>query len=250
MSRRPRVLDAAAEALGGGALWRRTTRRWLPPLVVLVLAATLFGIYQSRFAGRVEVAAQSLERGRAELSRLSAERRELETQLALVRENRERLAAFYDRRLSTERRRLTAIIAEVKDLAQRSGLVPQSITYPEEIIEDYGLRKRSFQFSVEGTYADLRKLINLLELSDSFLTLEGVTLSGDRGARLRIDLRLSTLFATPGAAAEAVADHGGRPAGNGPQPAEQPTAEPPPAGPAGGGGGDPVDSGMGSQVAG
>jgi Tfp pilus assembly protein PilO len=245
VSRRPRALDSAAAALGGGALWRRTVGRWLPPLVLLAVAATLLVIYQSRFAGRVEVGAQSLERGRAELARLTAERQELETQLTLVRKNRERLAAFYDRRLSTERLRLTAIIAEVKDLAQRSGLVPQSISYPEEIIEDYGLRKRSFQFSVEGTYADLRKLINLLELSDSFLTLEGVTLSGDRGARLRIDLRLSTLFATPEAAAEAVADHGEGPGEVGTAP-----AGPPPAGPAGGGGGEPVDSGVRAQVAG
>jgi hypothetical protein len=82
--------------------------------------------------------------------------------------------------------------------------VPQAISYPDETIEDYGLRKRSFQFGVEGTYGDLRKLINLLELSDSFLTLESVQLSGSgTGNRLRIDLSLSTLFATSGAADEA-----------------------------------------------
>src|SRR5262249_7156107 len=42
--------------------------------------------------------------------------------------------------------------------------------------------KRSFVFEVDGTYLDLRKFINLLELSDSFLTLEAVSLS-ERGRR-------------------------------------------------------------------
>ena len=67
--------------------------------------------------------------------------------------------------------------AEVKDLAKRAGLAPRSITYPEEQIQQYGLIKRSFIFSVEGTYADLRTFINLLELSDSFLTLEDASLA-------------------------------------------------------------------------
>lgn len=185
--------------LGDRELWRRSVARWLPALAGLALALLLFAVYLGRFAGRVEVGEEALDGGRQQLAALLAERRRIESELARVGDNRTRLAQFYDQRLSTESRRLTRIIAEVKELARRSGLEPQAISYPDETIEDFGLRKRSFVFGVEGTYADLRKLINLLELSDSFLTLERVDLSGEGqrgGGRLRIDLGLSTLFAT------------------------------------------------------
>jgi hypothetical protein len=118
--------------------------------------------------------------------------------VAEITGTRQAVASFYQDRLSTESARLTRIIAEVKELASRAGLSPSQITYPSEPLEDYGLRRRGFVFQVDGTYADLRKLVNLLELSDSFLTLEKVDLSGADGGRLRIQLRLSTLFAADG----------------------------------------------------
>ena len=84
----------------------------------------------------------------------------------------------------------------MKTLAKEAGLVPRSLSYPEEQIEDYGLIKQSFVFSVQGSYAALRKLIHLIETSRSFITLEEVTLTGNaEGPELRIDLTLSTLFA-------------------------------------------------------
>ena len=55
--------------------------------------------------------------------------------------------------------------------------MPRALNYPEEQIQQYGLIKRSFIFNVDGTYTDLRKFINLLELSDSFLTLESAGLT-------------------------------------------------------------------------
>lgn len=185
--------------LGGVEIWRRGLRRWLPALCALLVGVGLFAVYQSRFSGRVEVSARALERGRRDLSRLRADHRRLEGELTLVRTNRERLDDFYHQRLATESERLTRVIAEVKELARRSGLEPQTINYPEQAIADSGLRKRSFVFGVAGSYADLRKLVNLLELSDSFLTLEKVSLGGggDRGNQLQIELALSTLFTTP-----------------------------------------------------
>jgi hypothetical protein len=190
--------------------WRWRLGAWLPAALAVALGAGLFATYQARFAGRAEVTERALAERRSELADLAAERRLREERLAAVARTHADLADFYETRLATESRRLTRMIAEVKDLARRSGLVPQSINYPQESLEDFGLRRRSFQFTVEGTYPDLRKLVNLLELSPSFLTLEGVRLSGGgRGAQLAIDLALSTLFAAgeaePGGAAAAPA---------------------------------------------
>jgi Tfp pilus assembly protein PilO len=228
-------LQRGADRLDLRELWQRGAARWLPAIVVLAVAAALLLVYQSRFAGRAEVSAQGLQRGRLELARLRSDHRHLEGDLTRVKANRQHVDEFYGQRLSTESQRLTKVIAEVKDLARRCGLEPQAISYPEQPIEDSGLRKRSFVFGVEGTYADLRKLVNLLELSDSFLTLERVNLSGsgDRAARLRIELTLSTLFETAETAAATAA---AAPAMSAPQPpVEPPQGSATPAPPAGGG---------------
>jgi len=83
----------------------------------------------------------------------------------------------------------------VQSLARKAGLDPRSIAYPEPEIEDYGLVKRSFIFTVDGDYLALRKFLNLLELSDSFLTLEDASVSeASKGQELRLSLTLSTLF--------------------------------------------------------
>jgi len=102
------------------------------------------------------------------------------------------------------------VTAEVLSLARRAGLEPEVLAYPEQEIEDYGLIKRSFVFSVSGTYLELRKFVNLLELSDSFLTLEDASMTQDpKGSELRMSLRLSTLFAKEGAHGAPVRRTGG-----------------------------------------
>ncbi|HEV7515443.1 MAG TPA: hypothetical protein VGR07_04015, partial [Thermoanaerobaculia bacterium] len=118
----------------------------------------------------------------------------LEKLIARADANRRQVDSLYDR-FATRRQRLTEVTAEVQSLARRAGLDPRSISYPEQEIEDYGLVKRSFIFSVDGNYLALRKFLNLLELSDSFLTLEDAGLSEtSKGEELRMNLTLSTLF--------------------------------------------------------
>jgi len=178
--------------------FRRRLAWWLPPLLLVLLALAALLAYPLRFAGRAEVTQEELAEARQELAALAAQHQRVAARVAEITRTRQAVASFYQDRLSTESARLTRIIAEVKELASRAGLSPSQISYPSEPLEDYGLRRRGFVFQVDGTYADLRKLVNLLELSDSFLTLEKVDLSGADGGRLRIQLRLSTLFAADG----------------------------------------------------
>lgn len=216
-------------------LWSGRARLWALALAFFLLAAAALGVYRLRFAGEAEASEGSLTRGRQALAALTRDRETLERDLRRVRANREMLAAFYSQRLATESERLTRIIAEVKDLASRAGMLPQEISYPDTQIESFGLRRRGFVFGVEGRYADLRRLLNLLELSQSFLTLEEVTLrEGGGGGTLRIDLSLSTLFADPDAdpldgAGPAQAAAGGRRRAEPARPAE-PEEEPSPGG--------------------
>jgi len=178
------------------SIWRRGLALWLPALVFFLANAAALAVYPLRFAGRTEVTAEEIGEAREELSALRQERLDLEGETLAIAGGRTAVNALYRDRLSTESARLTRVIAEVKDLATRAGLQPTTINYPTEPIEELGLRERSFVFGVEGTYGDLRKLINLLELSESFLILDRVELAGTPGAgRLAIQLRLSTLFA-------------------------------------------------------
>ena len=179
-----------------GQPWRRHVALWLPALGLFLIALAALLVYPLRFAGRAEVTQEELAEARRELQSLEAASSRVRSRADDLATTDAEVEAFYRDRLASEEARLTRVIAEVKELASRSGMEPRQISYPSQALEDYGLRKRSFVFAVEGTYAELRTFINLLELSDSFLTLERVSLSNHSGGELSIQLQLSTLFAT------------------------------------------------------
>ena len=187
-------------SLGDGMyrIWRRRPWVWIPPLVFFLVNLALFSTYQWVYAGQVEGLRGDLGDREERLAELRAEVEVHEDLLASARTARAALEELYADRLATERTRFTRITAEIRDLARRSGLEPAAMSYPSEEIEDYGLVKRLFTFNVAGTYVELRRFINLLELTPSFVTLEEVTLSGGEGNQLRIRLSLSTLFVREG----------------------------------------------------
>lgn len=186
-------------------IWRQRLGVWLPATLFVAANLAALAVYHFAYSNRVNVLRQELEAQGAAEKAAHAEHLRLEGLLQRTQINRQRVAQLYDEHFSTRKRRMTAVTAEVEALAARAGLAPRAFTYPEEEIQRYGLIKRSFIFTVQGTYPALRRFINLLELSDSFLTLEGVSLAEGaaalRGAapqELRVDLRLSTLFAKEG----------------------------------------------------
>jgi Tfp pilus assembly protein PilO len=178
----------------GDEIWRQRLWVWVPALVFFLANAGAFTVYQLGYAGNVQSLGRNIEAQKDELKKLTTERVDLEKRIGRADENRRQVEGLY-KRFATRRERLTDVTAEVQSLARKAGLAPSSISYPEQEIEDYGLVKRSFAFSVDGNYVDLRKFINLLELSDSFLVLEEMTLAeSSKGPELRINLTLSTLF--------------------------------------------------------
>lgn len=166
-----------------GDIWRQRLWVWATALAFVVLNGIGLLVYLFAYSDRVKTLEVDLRDQGKRQGDVHAAHLHTEDLLRQARVNRERILQLYDEHFSTRRRRLTGVTAEVKDLASRAGLVPRSITYPEEQIQQYGLIKRSFVFSVEGTYADLRKFINLLELSDSFLTLEDISLAEESQRR-------------------------------------------------------------------
>lgn len=190
--------------MSGGA-WMERRWWWMPLLALLAVnlgALVWYALVYSGYARRVD---QQLESRRGELARLEAVAESQRLAAERLRRNQAELAEFYQSRLAPPSERLTDVIREVWKLASTVGLEPSAIASPQDDLAEYGLVKRSFSFTVRGSYAQLRRLINLLELTDSFLTLEEVQLAG-RGseAELRISLRLSTLFVEDESAFERV----------------------------------------------
>jgi Tfp pilus assembly protein PilO len=175
-------------------IWQKRLWIWLPALLFFLANAGAFTVYRLGYAGNVQSLAHDIDNEKSELKKLQGDRLGLEKLLSRVDANRRQVDGLYQR-FATRRERLTDVTAEVQNLARKAGLAPGAFSYPEQEIEDYGLVKRSFIFSVDGTYLELRKFLDLLELSDSFLTLEDASLSeASKGQELRINLTLSTLF--------------------------------------------------------
>ena len=178
-------------------IWRLRLWVWVPALLFFLINAVAFSVYSFGFADQVKSLEADLGEAQKQLQPQSLKRKELENRIQRASAADIAVEQLYDQQFSTRSQRLTRVTTEVKTLARKAGLNPRTLSYPEEAIESYGLVKRSFVFPVEGTYLELRQFLNLLEHSESFLTLESVTLSEtsrDQGPELRMNLRISTLF--------------------------------------------------------
>ncbi|HEU4522129.1 MAG TPA: GspMb/PilO family protein, partial [Thermoanaerobaculia bacterium] len=114
---------------------------------------------------------------------------------------------IYDERWATRAQRLTRMISEVKRLAISANLVPPSTSY--SLSEPGGNRAArsgatevGITFGVKGTYQQVRRLINNLELSEQFVIIDQISLSSAEGDQLNLNLQIKTLFReSPGASA-------------------------------------------------
>ena len=163
------------------AVWRRNLLVWAVPMSVVVLGILGLVVYYSSFDRRVEVLEKRHQTLTDQLASMRQESEQITEFLGRIESQRRQVADLYGDHFQTEGERFTRAITEVKRLAREAGLSP-------------------INFGVEGTYRELRTFINFLELSDQFLTLEGIGLSGSTGGApnqepsLNIGLRLVTYF--------------------------------------------------------
>ena len=182
------------------AVWRRNLLVWAVPMSVVVLGILGLVVYYSSFDRRVEVLEKRHQTLTDQLASMRQESEQITEFLGRIESQRRQVADLYGDHFQTEGERFTRAITEVKRLAREAGLSPTSFIYPEEAEGGLGLIRRNINFGVEGTYRELRTFINFLELSDQFLTLEGIGLSGSTGGApnqepsLNIGLRLVTYF--------------------------------------------------------
>jgi Tfp pilus assembly protein PilO len=185
-------------------IWQEK-RTLLIILGVLLAANTMFFFtyrvqYQSRLDdldARLEAAEKSL--AQAQQARLTTER-----QIQGYRKVEADITEVFDTHWSTRQKRLTAMIAEVKRLAIASSLNPLSYSFEQSgadtrvrasrRTEDIGANEVGMSFTVSGTYEQIRRLINLLELSRQFVIIDQVSLSAAQDQTLTLNLHLKTIF--------------------------------------------------------
>lgn len=178
--------------------WRDRMGIWLPALVFCVLNLAVFGFYRFAYAGTVEDLQTRSQNDRETLESVRGQRIEMERYLGRVSSSDQGISRLYLEHFETESLRFTNTLAEIKRLARSAGLNPTTLNYPKEDLNDIDLRRLRVNFQVDGTYAQLRQFVNLLEVTDQFLALEQVSLNSSsaqpNAASLTIDLAVSTIF--------------------------------------------------------
>ena len=179
-------------------VWRRNLWLWLLPVGFCLLNLLANGVYHLRFSGDVERLEERYETKTAELEAYRDQHQQIAEFLGKVEDQQEKFDVLYDEHFQTESRRFTRAISEVKRLVREAGLNPASFNYPRVALGTTGLVSRQINFSVQGTYKQLRTFINFLELSDQFLALQSVSLSEatstGNNPTLSMGLQVSTIF--------------------------------------------------------
>ena len=184
-------------------IWREK-RILLLILGLLLLGNVVFFLtYRVQYQSRLDEMSDRLDQAKDQLDRTKRSRAEAEMALQAHRKVERDVQLVYDETWSTQPKRLTALIAEVKRLAVASNAVPQTISFARQEAEDkrttrrtkdVGAREVSIAFSVEANYQQVRRMINLLELSDQFVIIDKIALTQGEGDQLTLNLRIKTLF--------------------------------------------------------
>lgn len=173
--------------------------------VLLVANALFFFTYRVRYESRLRAQDVRLRGTEDQLQRARTKRLSAEQQLASYNKVQTDLQTLYNGRWATEAQRLTALIKEVKRLGAATQLDPRSIGFSR--VQDrevqrtggIGTETVAMTFSVRGTYQQIRRLINLLELSSQFVIIDAINLAAGTSTdpNLTLNLRLKTVFREP-----------------------------------------------------
>ena len=179
-------------------IWKE--KRWLLLILGVLLLGNLvfFFTYRVQFQQRVEALDGKLDQTREQLIQARNSRTSAEKELATYRQVVASVDQVYDGWWATPEERLAPLLIELRSLAKTSGLIPRSINYNQSDQRTEGdTTSLTIAFGVSGAYDQIRRLINLLELSDQFVITDEIGL--DQGSReaLHLNIRLRTLFRVP-----------------------------------------------------
>jgi Tfp pilus assembly protein PilO len=181
-------------------IWKEK-RVLLVILGVLLAANTVFFFtYRVQYQTRLDALEKRRAQAEQQLADARAAHSAAEQRYNSYRKIQSDVQVVYDKQWSTEPQRLTALITEVKRLAAASQLVPPSYSFTEVQQKVKGVPEAKtvgITFTVQGNYQQVRRLINLLELSRQFVIIDHIALSAAESQVLTVNLSLKTLFRDP-----------------------------------------------------
>lgn len=181
-------------------IWREKKTLLLILGVLLIANAVFFFTYRVQYENRLRALDTRLDEVNAQLLEAKRARITAERQLAEYKKIQHDVDDIYDAEWSTQGQRLTAIIGEVKHLAAASELTPPTFSFSQSApksgssADKTGATEMGISFTVGGSYQQIRRLINSIEMSDQFLIIEQIGLSSDTGEKLSMNVQLKTLF--------------------------------------------------------
>jgi alpha-galactosidase/6-phospho-beta-glucosidase family protein len=177
-------------------IWREKRALLIVLAVLLAVNVAFFVTYRVRYQQRIADLDQKLADRQNALARMRTDHATAVKTFEDYRRMVQDIQTVYNDYWSTPDQRLTALIVEIKRLATQSRLIPQSTAYNSQSKkkEEFGTTSLQIIFSVQGPYQNVRQLINLLELSKQFVTIDSISINSSASDKLILNLQLRTLF--------------------------------------------------------
>jgi Tfp pilus assembly protein PilO len=88
------------------------------------------------------------------------------------------------------------LLEELDGVCSEAGLLRNRVTYRMDSEQSFGMQRLGITLPIEGTYANIRTFINILENTSKFIIVDSMALVSEREGTgvLRLDVNLSTLF--------------------------------------------------------
>ncbi|HUF17861.1 MAG TPA: type 4a pilus biogenesis protein PilO [Thermoanaerobaculia bacterium] len=193
-------------------IWREKKILLIVLGVLLAINVAFFLTYRVRYQQRIQALDMTLDQANAALEAARSRKAAAEQTLTGYKSTTADIQRIYNEVWSTPQRRLTSMILEIRDLENRSRMVPRSTSFTQQVEKkEFGTRAMTMNFMVRGTYAQVRQFINLLELSQNFVVIDQITLadSTDETQLLNLNIQIKTLFHEPLDPSEQAARRGG-----------------------------------------
>jgi hypothetical protein len=178
----------------GRILWEKKWV-WIPAAILLLLDVAALAGYRYLFAERFSIEATRQAQLEKDWDAASSQNAALKKTLNSWKQASDGIEQFYAL-VGPRPKKLTPIIQEIEGLAQKAGVLPHQMTFGYADMPRGGLTEMRILFPFESTYAGVRNLLHLLEVTPSFIVTESVSLgaSGELQDKIRLQFGLKTYF--------------------------------------------------------
>jgi len=176
--------------------WRR---RLLPVVLTLVgLNLAVLAAWTAPRAWRQRNAAARAETAREDVERERASAAALRARADAIRSNVKDLDRFYGSLAGTEKADLLPTLEAIEDLARSPGLKPGARSFKREEVTDARVDRVAVTLPLEGSYGQLVGFLGEIERSPRLLTVDRVSMRGEKGGTAILEVELSTYLRRSG----------------------------------------------------